>query len=71
MSKKQRREEERQKQLNDYTKPDEFEILKKEALIINMAASFYFYNVAFIKAITINCKKLTNKNIPVSIIKSE
>ena len=32
MSKKQRREEERQKQLNDYTKPDEFEILKKKTI---------------------------------------
>ena len=32
MSKKQRREEERQRQLNDYTKPDEFEILKKKTI---------------------------------------
>ena len=30
MLKKKQREEERQKQLNDYTRPDEYEILKKE-----------------------------------------
>ena len=32
MAKKQRREEEQQRQLNDYTKPDEFEILKKKTI---------------------------------------
>ena len=32
MSKKQRREEEQQRQLSDYTKPDEFEILKKKTI---------------------------------------
>ena len=32
MSKRKQREEERQKQLNDYTKPDEFKILKKKTI---------------------------------------
>ena len=32
MAKKQKREEEQQRQLNDYTKPDEFEILKKKTI---------------------------------------
>ena len=32
MSKKKQREEEKQRQLNDYTKPDEFEILKKKTI---------------------------------------
>ena len=32
MSKKKQREEERQRQLNDYTRPDEYEILKKKTI---------------------------------------
>ncbi len=32
MSKKKQREEEQHRQLNDYTKPDEFRILKKKTI---------------------------------------
>ena len=32
MSKKKQREEEQQRQLNDYTRPDEYEILKKKTI---------------------------------------